>query len=74
MYVVRSVAHLVRISSIVLFFSRDCDGGAGPEVDAAAPAVTGGAADGGAAVVPKLYVDDEVAAAPGAVAPVDCGA
>lgn len=29
------MAHLVRISSIVLFFKRDCDGGTGPVVDAA---------------------------------------
>lgn len=28
----------MRISSIVLFFSRDCEGGAGPAVDAVRPA------------------------------------
>ena len=44
MYFVRSVAHLVKISSIVLFLSRDCDGGAGPEVEAAAARLAGGAA------------------------------
>jgi hypothetical protein len=36
-YFVRSVAHRVRISSIVLFFSRDCEGGVGPVVDAVRP-------------------------------------
>ena len=34
MYRVKSLAQRVRISSIVLFFNRDCAGGAGPAVDA----------------------------------------
>lgn len=34
MYLVRSEAQRVRISSMVLFRRRDCAGGAGPVVDA----------------------------------------
>lgn len=47
-YFVRSVAHRVRISSIVLFFRRDCEGGTGPVVEAVRP--DGAAGWDGAAV------------------------
>ena len=45
-----SVAHRVRISSMVLLRNRDCAGGAGPVVEIGAPEVPGTA--NGAVVVP----------------------
>ena len=60
---------------MVLFFSRDCEGGTGPEVDAAAPVVELGKAATGAVVwpPPKLKVGADVAGALGAAAAVDLG-
>lgn len=58
-----------------MFFSRDCDGGAGPESDAAAPAAALGAAALGAAawLLAKLKPGADGAVALGAVAAVDFG-